>query len=129
MGKISEALAGCTGSENWFRCAVSQSLLYTDGISLLARLAEAYWMIDLVASHQTKKVRQEPFQLWSLRKLVDDPDHMAVAECRTDTGEPTIVEQRIAFTDFPFDDLGESFEWYVEDSGDGRKVVMLKSER
>lgn len=121
---IASALAQCTGSEHQYAHSFMRSFRYTDGIQMLAEMAGAYWLIDLAASHQTnRKVRAEAFQLWSIRKLPEGSQNKAVAECRRDSGENPICRQYIEYTDFPFDDLGESFEFYVVDN-----VMLLKSE-
>lgn len=80
---IASQLAQCTSSDNHYRHSLMRSFRYTDGIKTLAELAGAYWLIDLAASHQTnRKVRAEPFQLWTLRKLPEGSKNKAVAECR-----------------------------------------------
>jgi len=42
---------------------------YTDGVKYLADNAEAYWLIDAIASHQPKALRNQrlrEFQVWFL---------------------------------------------------------------
>ena len=69
-------------------------------MKFLAEKAGAFWLIDLVASHQTARLRQEEFQIWTL--IVDrDKIPMAVATCQADTDEPLLVKQEIDYTDFP----------------------------
>ena len=121
---IAEQLSHCTGSEHCHRHSFMRSFCYTDGIQTLAELAGAYWLIDLAASHQlNRKVRIEPFQLWSIRKLPDTAQNAAVVECRRDSGEKPLCRQYISHTDFPFDELGDTYEWYVCD-----QMMLLKSE-
>jgi len=121
---IASQLAHCTGSEHQYQHWMSNSFRYTEGMYCLAELAGAHWLIDLAFSHQLKaKVRREPFQLWSLRKLPDGSQNMAVAECRRDSNEKPLCQQFIPHTDFPFADLGDTFEWYLVDG-----VMLLKSE-
>jgi len=64
--------------------------------------------------------------LWRLEKA----DQGAVVTCRSDTDEPDLVRQEIEYTDFPFAELGDSFEWYVclDDCLDENPVMLLKSE-
>ena len=90
-------------------------LNHTDGIQYLAEKAGAFWLIDVVASWQPK-VRNEPFQLWSIKVHDDDT---ATVEMRRDSGLKPIVTQEISYTDFPL----KEFEWYVCDS-----TMLLKSE-
>lgn len=41
--------------------------LLTDGAKYLAETAQAFWLMDAIASHQTnKQVAAEPFQIWKL---------------------------------------------------------------
>lgn len=121
---IATALAHCTGSETQYQHGLFRSFRYTEGIQTLADLAGAYWLIDLAASHQLKrKVRNQPFQVWTLRKLSDTAKNAAVAECRWDSSQKPISRQLIEYTDFPFDDLGESFQFYVVD-----QVMLLTTE-
>jgi len=116
------------GSLKRFRYGFMKSFLFTEGVQDLAEQAGAYWLIDLVASHQVvPKVKREPFQLWSLRKLPEGAKNAAVAECRRDSGEKAICKQLIPYTDFPFPS-GDVFEWYVCDNEIGGKTMLLKSE-
>jgi hypothetical protein len=53
-----------SGSENFYRHSPS-SILYMDGVKELAEKCGAYWLIDLIISHQCyKNVNREPFQVW-----------------------------------------------------------------
>jgi len=58
-----------TGSEYCYRNTLG--LKYTDGVKYLADKAGSHWLIDLIASYQPK-LRDRPFQLWSLKKSKDD---------------------------------------------------------
>ncbi len=75
---------------------------YTEGVNFLAENAEAYWLIDAIASYQPDLMRTpglQDFQVWEL--AVDLAKHSAVLTCRADTGEPPVVTQEIEFTTFP----------------------------
>ncbi|MEC8553965.1 MAG: hypothetical protein VXZ82_03050 [Planctomycetota bacterium] len=118
-----ELLSRSNGSSNWYR-HVNPSHLFTDGIKLLIDDANAGWLVDLVFSYQCdERISANRFQLWSIRKLPEHLNHDAVVECRTDTNAPVLCQQDIFVTDFPFDELGEKFEWYVCD-----QTMPLKSE-
>ncbi len=55
-------------------------LIYTPGVQHLAERAGAYWLIDLVASHQiTPNVSAEEFQVWTLT-VAGDRRALAVAD-------------------------------------------------
>ena len=69
-----------------------------------------------MASYQTREFKSSyRFQLW---KITLSEDNKAIVTCKEDTGKPNIVEQKIEYTDFPFD-----YEFYVVDG-----VLMVKSE-
>lgn len=106
-----------TGTQRYHRNFTG--ILYTDGIGYLAEKAGAYWLIDLVGSHQPK-LQGVPFQVWSIKVHEDDSALVTMVE---DTGEPIKVSQGIPFTDFPLRDF--SF-YYIHDGHEG--VMLLKSE-
>ena len=57
-------LAQFTGSENYYRHSLNRKFMHTDGVNYLAEKAGAFWLVDLIASHQlSRKVRAEPFQV------------------------------------------------------------------
>ena len=56
------------GSENFY-CHRPSLMLYTDGVKDMAEACQAYWLIDLIISHQCKKaVNLERFQVWELKR-------------------------------------------------------------
>ena len=117
-------LAQFTGSENYYRHSLNRKFMHTDGVNYLAEKAGAFWLVDLIASHQlSRKVRAEPFQVWTLT-LTGKKNPMAVAECRADTDAPVLARQKIEFTDFPL----KSIKLYCVDGGDGQVILMLPSE-
>lgn len=76
-------------------------LKYTEGVAWLADAAEAYWLIDLIASYQGKPVAScDDVQFWELEVTCSS----VVARCRRDNGIPPCVEQTIEYTDFPLKD-------------------------
>lgn len=89
-----------TGTENWYRHL--SGLLYTDGVQAVAETYQAYWLIDLVFSHQlSQKVKVQPFQKWVLQRTQDDE---FVATCDDGNGN-IITKQAIPFSDFKDDIL------------------------
>ena len=73
------------------------------------------------------------FQLWQVRKLPEGSKNAAEVTCWTDTpgaNHDRPVQQFIPYTDFPFDAVGETFQFYVEGTGrqGDRWVALLKSE-
>ena len=115
-----------TGTENWYRHGFVRNVLYTDGAKYVAEEAQAYWLLDLIATSQLEKVggnktvAAEGFQTWVLK--VDGGK--AVLTC--DDGNGNVVFTReIEFTDFP----AESVTLWCCDGGPGGcKVIMLPSE-
>ena len=92
-------LAQFCGTENWWKHWTGR-ITFTDGVKFLAEKAGAFWLIDLVASHQTARLQKEEFQVWILT-VSRNRTPMAVATCQTDTDEPLLVRQEIDYTDFP----------------------------
>jgi hypothetical protein len=87
------------GSENFYQNKLCP-IIYTDGVKDLAESCGAYWLIDLVGSHQIKKyVRLEPFQVWVLKRQMGNM-FRAVA---TDGNEKHLATQQIPFSDFRYD--------------------------
>ena len=113
---LMNGLAQMTGTETYHRHPLMRSLMLTDGVVFLAENAEAWWLTDIVASHQVDaKVRAEDFQLWELVVAYNK----GVVTMRSDSDVPPIVTQEIEFTDFPLD----SVKFYLTG-----KVLMLPSE-
>lgn len=90
----------------------------TDGIHFLAEAAEAYWLLDLIASWQPRALRDpwlREFQLW---ELFVRPDRTAVIVCSRDS-EDEAFREHIKETDFPL----EYLRLYVEGG-----VMLLPNE-
>ena len=83
----------------------------TEGCKYVADEAEAYWLFDLILSYQyTTKVRNEPFQVWQLKKIADNKKNYWEIVC-TDGNDNKLAKQIIEYSDFPL----ESFTvWYIE---------------
>jgi hypothetical protein len=94
-------LAMHIGSECVFR-HWSRRLVYTEGVQCLAQEAEAYWLIDLIASYVPHpKMREQAFVVW---KLTVNASRTALAVADDGNGKE-ILRQEIAFTDFPLDEI------------------------
>jgi hypothetical protein len=93
-------------------------LKYTDGVQYLAQEANCYWLLDAIASHQTKNLLSDPrlreFQIWHLQVK----DNSAVLICEWDTNKK-VLRQEIEYTDFPLSHL----KLYLVE-----KVLMLTNE-
>lgn len=89
---------------------------FTDGVKSLADACGAYWLIDLVISHQCRAlVAQHPFQVWELKHLKGLEYE---AEC-TDGNGRHITRQHIPYSDFPYQ---QATLWLVD------KVLLLPCE-
>ncbi|ALB42204.1 MULTISPECIES: DUF6876 family protein [Nostocales] len=136
--KLIQDLANFTGSEQYY-LHWSKVLKYTTGVKYLAEKAQAYWLIDAIASHQTKRLLSNEnlryFQLWLLTVtntenqlpqkygfINPNPNHKAVLTCWEDTPVERVkpvIRQDIEFTDFPLTEM----KLYVENS-----ILLLPSE-
>lgn len=107
-----------TGSEEIYRHFLG--ICYTQGVKYLANKAQAYWLLDAIASHQTKQLLSQPalrdFQLW---QLTVSSDKSAVLICQEDSDTEPVVKQEIEYTDFP---LGFVKLYLIQ------KVLLLPSE-
>ena len=53
--EIRSNLAYCTGTENYAKYQIGRAVyLVTDGVRTMAEMCGAYWLIDLIVSHQYK---------------------------------------------------------------------------
>ena len=115
--QLLENLPQFCGTEEYMRYSLlGVKLLLTDGVVYLAATAGAYWLIDLIASHQIKRaVKEQEFQVWKLKKNTNET---WTATCE-DGNENELCKQEIPFSDFPLDEI-------TLYNADG--VVMLPSE-
>lgn len=120
LPELENELLNFTGTENYWKHSLVPNMLFTDGVREMANVAKAYWLIDLIFSHQhKKKVRDADFQIWTL--TVND-DRTAVVTCKEDTNEPIIVTQELEFTDFP---VGQIKLYLI---GEKEKVLLHPNE-
>ena len=106
-----------TGTDQWYRHSLVRSVLYTDGAKYVADTAGAYWLLDEIAFAQksNRRVAAEEFQLWKLRV---NSDHTATLACDDGNGN-VVFSKRIAYTDFPLEDITLYFT---------NQVILLPSE-
>lgn len=84
----------------------------------------AYWLMDAIASHQIKAMknaRLREFQVWKLK--VNHKSGHAVLTCQEDSDVKPAITQRIEYTDFDLDEI----KLYVEFDGK-YQMIMLPSE-
>ncbi|MCT7957234.1 DUF6876 family protein [Laspinema palackyanum] len=119
MTTITQAdLARFRGTDHYYKHGFG-GFNYTDGVKYLADAAQAYWLIDAIASYQPdKRVRGDEmlrhFQIWQLAVQ----DHSAVLTLLRDTDQP-VLTQEIEHTDFPLPEV----KLFLNE-----KVLMLPSE-
>ena len=106
-------LNGFTGSLDWtrFNPLLFRNVIASEGMVYVAEQAEAYWLLDAIASHEVANP-----ELVALKQADPDFDFLhfwkltvtngsAVLECRGDSDQPAVVTQGIEYTDFPLSDL------------------------
>lgn len=130
--EITAGLAQFTGTEKWYKLSVLHGrLVCTDGVKWLAEAADAFWLIDVIASYQRtcakdKKLRQ--MQFWTLTvKKTRAGRTTGLVICERDTND-VAIRQRIKFTDFPLPEI----KIWVEEGYVGETpclVAMLPNER
>jgi hypothetical protein len=110
-------LAQFSGSEQFFRHALSRNHVYTEGAQFVAERAGAYWLLDKIALHGSPEIAREDFQVW---KLSVHPDRTATLT--TSDGDHGILKtEELPFTDFP---LSEITLWAVRNEFDGFTVML-----
>jgi hypothetical protein len=99
MSNANDHIQTGNGSENFY-CHRPSLILYTDGVKDIAEACQAYWLIDLIISHQCKKaVNLERFQVWELKREKADKFFVKA----TDGNNNPVASQKIPFSDFPYD--------------------------
>ena len=92
-------LATHTGSPERFRHS-TKCFVYTSGVRSLARDADAYWLLDAVASLcRNPNLRRAEVQVWTLTVHSNRSAVLIV----TDRDEIELLRHTILYTDFPLD--------------------------
>jgi hypothetical protein len=123
--QILSGIAHSTGTSKYIKSRLWGHLVFTDGVDALRNNADAFWLVDAIASYK----RKEPFQVWDL--TVDTKKHTAVLTMKEDSDQPELVRQEIEYTDFPLDNI----RFFVQEGGYGTEenwtpclVLMLTNE-
>ena len=99
MKKANDFFGSHHGSGNFYRHSLT-GYVFTDGVNEMAESCGAYWLIDLILSHQCEsKVKNETFQVWDLKRVQDDVFTIVA----TDGNKNKVTSQEIPFSDFPYD--------------------------
>lgn len=123
ISHIEGELDNFIGTETYHRFSNLHKHVLTDGALYLARRLGAFWLMDVIASHQMNpRVKYESFQVWTIRRIGSGCIITA-----TDGNDNMISSQQVEYTDFLFGEYS-LFAQYT-DYGDGPfLVIMLKSE-
>ena len=97
---ILNALPNFYGTEAYYRYSPQfRNFLLTDGTKFVADAADAYWLVDLFASH-LPAYKDEGFAVLYLKVK----DGKAVAQIEDGNGK-VLKKQKIEYTDFPLDQI------------------------
>lgn len=101
--EIREALPNFYGTQEWHIWSVLyRNFLLTDGAKYLADSADAYWLMDLIASYQPRlQAIGETFQTWTLTVFANNS---AKVTCDDGNGH-TLVTQKMDYTTFPLEEI------------------------
>jgi len=98
----SEELSNFSGTENYYKLTLNPLVRFTDGCQYVAEKGKAFWLMDIIASYNTKTfIVKYPFQVWKL-KVNDNEGLITMQE---DSDKPFIVKQKIPYTDFPLSEI------------------------
>ena len=106
-----------TGTEQYH--AYTFGLKLTDGAKYLADKAQAYWLMDIIASYQPQCQKNEMLQHFQLWTLTVNEDKSATVICQEDSGRTPSIKQDIPYTDFPLNEI----KLYCIDN-----IILLPSE-
>ncbi len=104
-------LAQFTGDLQRYRHSINRHIIYTPGVQYLAEKANAYWLLDAIASYYgtqrmkaaiAKDDRLSSLHFWTL-DVAEDNSATLILQADSDV-EPAI-KQEIPFTDFPIQQI------------------------
>jgi hypothetical protein len=112
-------LVGFTGSETIYINPLFK-YRYTEGMRFVAERAQAWWLLDAIASWQIKLKRRKDldFQVWTLRRTPAKGPNSADLVC-TDGNDGHVLTQHLDYSSFPMDE----FKVYLIEG-----VMLLPSE-
>ncbi|WP_299427235.1 DUF6876 family protein [uncultured Meiothermus sp.] len=117
--ELAHGLGFFTGTLTYTRHWCGTTVYLTDGAKYLAEKAEAYWLMDIIASAHPYYKHAE-FVVVELVKT----DSSAVVTIKHSPSQPPYYTQHIPYTDFPL----EYVKLYAALGEGGVWVVMLPSE-
>ena len=104
-------LAQFTGSEQFYKYLFGVTL--TEGARYLAEKANAFWLMDIIASYQHEREfkTHHDFQVWTLKlDAVGDGEMPTATVTASDGNDNVLAQQHIAMTDFPLPEFTLWFE-------------------
>jgi hypothetical protein len=120
-----ERLQSFTGTDNHHGHSI-HGVRFTDGVRFVADAAEAHWLIDAIATHLMEpQVRDQPFTVWTLRKLDKDNSTGPAELVCTDGNHVPLGRRELEFTTFP---VQEVILW-VQHPDPQTWVILLPSEK
>ena len=154
--EIQNELSQYYGTEGYRFNSITKmaGMVYTDGVKAMADLCGAWWLVDAIASHQPKAMKDpmlRDMQFWTLKRIPEEPEPglntlgavlktknggkrkpAAILICERDSGD-VAIKQELEYTDFPLDEIKIWLEAGGTSFGDGVQrrvmVAMLPSER
>jgi len=120
---LKSGMNGFTGTMEYHVWSIlfGKRIVATDGAIWLAESAGAFWLLDAIASHQPRCLKDSmlrDMQFWTLKV---NADKSAVLECERDSGD-VAIRQGIPHTDFP---LGEVKLWVERGETNAPCMVIL----
>lgn len=117
--QIKAELAQFTGTERYYRYSpLFPKVLLTDGTKRMAESCDAYWLLDVVASHL--RSMNDSFAVALLKVKGGKAKFTLTDDLPADV---TFAEQSISFTDFPLPEM----KLYAGYDGE-HYVIMLPTE-
>lgn len=110
---IEDGLRQFYGAEFYYHASLHGGVVYTEGVEYLAESAQAYWLIDAIASYYgsdemrlalASDVRLHSMHFWKLEKIAGDRNQ-ALLTARADSQCGPFIEQHISYTDFPLNEV------------------------
>jgi hypothetical protein len=110
-------LAQFKGVEERYRHAISDNVLFSNGVMYLADRTGAYWLLDEIALIQLfdERVSAEAFQVWRLKVNADCTGQFG---CEDGNGN-AVYMRALPFTDFPGEGI---ILWFTDNT------ILLPSE-
>jgi hypothetical protein len=132
--EIAAMLPQFTGASKWYKWnSLFPRDLLTDGSVYVAEACEAFWLMDVIASHQLNpRLNGEDFQVWYLVKriLLDAHgkrrrDYWDLTCTDGNDKSPDLVCQEFEYSDFPLNEI----KLYAGRNELGGITICLPSER